>query len=349
MPQLQADSLRTLTQDIFAAAGTPQAEAAIVAEQLVASNLYGLDSHGVVRIPLYVKWIQQGTIKPGAPVTIIHTEGGTAVVDGGSNFGQVGGLRAIEVAIKLAREYHVSCVATRNCRHVGRLGYFTQMAAQAGFFALATVNSAGAGHSVVPFGGLAGRIAPNPISYAVPGPESPVVADMAMSTTSQGKVVIYRNRGHKLPEGWLIDATGKPSTDPEELFKTPRGWILPVGGNLGYKGFAMLLLAEILSGTLPGDDITVSQPDGTNGVCFILVDISVFTPIEHFRAMMGNMAGYMKSAPPAPGHQEVLMPGELDNRIFAQRQREGIPIEPATWQQIVATAQALNVPVDSPA
>jgi len=348
MQRYPANILRTFTENIFVGYGVPPEEASIVAEQLVASNLMGLDSHGVVRIPQYVGWIRQGTIKPGAPVSIVAEEGGTAVVDCGSNFGQVGGRRAMEVGIAKAKDCKVACALVTHCCHVGRLGYFTQMAAEEGMFALAFVNSPKAGHSVVPYGGLEGRISPNPMSYAVPGPEHPIVADMALSTTAQGKVVVYRNRGQQLPEGWIIDAAGNPSTDPDELFKNPRGWILPIGGNVGYKGFALLLLAEILGGALAGHAITDDIPDGTNGACFIVIDISAFLPVERFRDLMGEMVAYMKSAPPAQGFEEVMLPGELDWRILAEREVEGIPIEPVTWQQICEVAKEVGVAIGDP-
>jgi len=348
MKRYSVDFLKTITSNIFAACGTPPEEADIVAEQLVASNLVGLDSHGVVRIPLYVRWLREGTVKPGGKISVIKEQGAMAVLDCGYNFGQVGGYRAMKLAMEKAKEYKVACVLATHCCHVGRVGYFTQMAAETGMFALAFVNSPKTGHSVVPYGGLEGRIAPNPISYAVPGPERPIVADMALSTTAQGKVVVYRNRDQQLPEGWIIDAAGNPSTDPNELFKKPRGWILPLGGNLGYKGYALLLLAEIISSTLAGNVITDDIPDGTNGACFIVVDISAFLPVEQFREAIGAMTVYIKSAPPAPGFKEVLLPGEIDFRIMVERQTQGIPIEPVTWQQIQETAKALQVPIEEP-
>ena len=166
-----------------------------------------------------------------------------------------------------------------------------------------------------------------------------------LSPKAQGKVVIHRNRGERLPEGWIIDASGKPSTDPNVLFDTPHGWILPAGGNVGYKGFAMLVLAEILAGTLTGKAITDETPDGTNGACFVVIDISAFAVVESFRDAIGIMTAYMKSAPPAPGFEEVLMPGELDFRIMRERRDKGIPIDAVTWQRIKETAEALQVPL----
>ena len=345
MQHFALEALTTLATGIFAAQGTPEDEAAMVAEQLVESNLVGLDSHGVVRIPLYTRWIGEGVIRPGAPVSVVREEGGTAIVDCGRNFGQVGALRTIEVAIDKAKVNKVACVVSQNCCHVGRLGYFVEIAARAGFVALATVNSPKTGHSVVPFGGREGRISPNPMAYAVPGPDQPMVADMALSTTSQGKVIVYRNRGEQVPEGWLIDAHGQPTTDPEILWSDPPGWILPLGGTIGYKGFALLLLAEILSGTLSGHSMTDDIPDGTNGLCLILIDISAFEPLEQFRRAIGDMVGYVKSAPPAPGFEQVIVPGEIDLNFADQRARDGIPLDSTTWGQIRKVAESLNVPV----
>ncbi len=292
--------------------------------------------------------IREGTIVPGAPIRVVKEEGATAVLDCGGNFGQVGGRRATEVALAKAREHKVACVVTVNCRHVGRLGYFTEMASRAGFFAFASVNSAPAGHAVVPFGGLAGRLSPNPLSYGAPGLDHPIVADMTMSTTAQGKVVICRNKGQQAPEGWMIDAQGHPTTDPDVLFQKPRGWILPMGGNVGYKGTALLLMAEILSGALGGVSITDPVLDGTNGLCLIVIDVSAFVPLEQFRAEMAVITDYIKSAPPAPGFDEVLMPGEIDERIKADREANGIPVDPVTWQSIRETAESLGISVVEP-
>ena len=342
-----ADFLRSVARDIFVACGALPEEADIVAEHLVANNLRGLDSHGVVRIPEYYAWIEQGTIKPGTEVCVTAEQGGTAVVDCGFNFGQVGALRAVEVAIEKAREHKIACVITRRCNHVGRLGYFTQLAAEAGFFALATVNVPKFGHFVVPFGGREGRLGTNPISYAAPGRDYPIVADMCMSTSSEGKLRVCHNQGVNLPQEWIIDAEGNQSADPKDYYGDPRGWILPLGSDLGYKGYALGLLVELLSGTLAGEDITETQ-EAINNVCFITIDIGAFLPVERFRELSGGMVSYMKETPLAPGSKEVRLPGEQGFREFAQRQKSGIPVDSVTWQQIEETADALKVRIAEP-
>lgn len=347
MKTYSADFLKSVARDIFVACGALPDEAEIVAEHLVANNLRGLDSHGVVRIPEYYAWIEQGTIKPGTQVCVAADQGATAVIDCGFNFGQVGALRAVEVAIEKAREHKVACVITRRCNHVGRLGYFTELAAAAGLFTLATVNVPKYGHFVVPFGGREGRLGTNPISYAAPGRDHPIVADMSMSTSSEGKLRVYRNQGVNLPAEWIVDAEGNRSTDPEDYYGEPRGWISPLGGDLGYKGYALGLLVELLSGTLAGEAITETQ-EAINNVCFIAVDISAFLPVERFRELSGEMASYMKSTPLAPGSTEVRLPGEQGFRESVQRQKTGIPVDSVTWQQIEETADALRVRIGSP-
>ena len=345
MQRYSPEFLTTVTKDVFIACGSPPGEAAIVAEQLVGNNLMGMDSHGVVRIPQYVGWVEQGTVKAGAPVTLVEEQGGTAVVDCGFNFGQVGGLRAMEIAIAKAKEYKVACVVTRRCTHVGRLGYFTQIAAENGMFAMAMVNGCKDVHWVVPFGGREGRLATNPISYAVPGVDHPIVSDMATSMTAEGKVRVHRNRGRTLPEGWILDAKGNPSVDPHDLYGPPHGWILPLGGSAGHKGFALGLLVDLLSGTLAGDFITEDRPRGTQGVCFIVIDISAFVSTDRFRLLIDDFISYFKSTPPMPGIQEVMMPGEVELKTLAERQENGIPIESFTWEQIQETAGKLNVEI----
>jgi uncharacterized oxidoreductase len=348
MPRFSAESLRTLTRDVFVAQGTPPDEAVVVAQQLVESNLAGLDSHGVVRIPLYTRWIREGTIRPGAPITVVSERGGTAIVDCGYNFGQVGAQRALEIGLAKAREHGVASVVTRRCSHAGRLGHFVEQAAAQGFFGLVTVNSAKAGHRVVPFGGLAGRFAPNPIAYAAPGHKHTLVADMAMSTTSQGKVVVYRNRGDRLPGPWLITPEGTPTDDPEVLWQNPPGWILPLGGSVGYKGTALLMLAEIFGGALAGNSITDPLPDGINGLFLLLIDLSFFGPVDRIKQSIDDMFEYVKSAPPAPGFREVLLPGEIDKRCWAKREANGVPLDDTTWQQIRDTAVSLGVLIAEP-
>src|SRR5271157_4143859 len=180
MPVYPANELRKYTQKVFEAGGSSPADAAIVANHLVDANLLGVDSHGLIRIPQYVNEIRKGEIHPSAPVAVVKETETTAAVDCGWNFGQVGAMRAMEVALAKARQHHTACVVAQRCGHIGRLGAYTEFAARAGFLALGFCNSPRHGHFVLPWGGREPRLATNPISFAFPAGEGePIVADFS--------------------------------------------------------------------------------------------------------------------------------------------------------------------------
>ncbi|MFN0164921.1 MAG: Ldh family oxidoreductase [Bryobacteraceae bacterium] len=336
------ERLHRLAEDVFEAAGAPRGEAEIVAEHLVSASLMGYDTHGVMRIPQYVEEIRNGSIRPGAQVVVSHETETTAVVDCGWTFGQVGGLRAIDTAIEKARRWKTATVVARCCNHAGRLGAYTTRAAMQGFLAIGVCNSPRHGHFVTPWGGREGRLATNPISFAVPGNSAyPMVADFSTAEASEGAIRLLRNQGQPLPDGWILNAEGSPSNDPADFYGPPRGAILPLGGRRGYRGFALSLLVEVLGGLLGGSPVSKPQPG--NGLGFLVIDISAFVDPAEFSGMVEELAGYIKSTPAAPGFDEVFLPGEADFRKREQRLKEGIPIDDATWRQIEATAATLGV------
>jgi len=342
MPILQAERLHGSIREVFQACGVPPDEAAIVADHLVAANLRGVDSHGIIRVVQYVEEIRDGQINPGAPVTLLKETDTTAVVDGGWNFGLVTALRGMEVAIAKARVHRVACVVVRHGGHAGRLGHYTQLAAEKGFFAFAVCNSPRHGHFVLPWGGREGRLATNPISFGIPTDfEHPIVADFSTSAAPEGTIRLYRDKGQKLPEGWIIDGHGKPSTDPREFYGPPQGSILPFGRELGYRAYALSLLVEVLGGTLGGLDITLDQPG--NGLAFIVVDLSAFLPMAELLPLIAKIRDYIKSSPPAEGFEEVLLPGEPEFRRADSRARNGIMIDDKIWEKTVECAQSLGV------
>ena len=341
-PLCPHELIARLGTQLFHAAGTPEKDAKIAADALVLSSLMGHDSHGAMRIPEYLGFLEDRSLVAGAEVTVEKTGPTTAVVDCGYNFGAVGAGQAIETGIEIARESQTACVITRQCNHVGRLGAYVQEAADAGFIALATCNSPIYGHFVLPFGGREGRLATNPIAYGVPTGGDPIVADFSTSVAPEGKVRFYRNEGKAVPDGWIQDADGNPTSDPNDFYGTPRGGILPLGGRAGHKGFALGLLVEILGSALAGTSSTDSEVFG-NGVCFILIDPSSFCPLPQFRELMDETVAYMKSSPPAPGFDEVLVPGEIEFRTQRQRLVDGIPVDETSLQAMRDYADRLNV------
>jgi uncharacterized oxidoreductase len=342
---LSSDALVDLGRRVFEACGAPPHEAVIVADHLVKANLMGYDTHGIIRIPQYVEDVRKAVIHPGAAITTVKETETTAVVDCGWNFGQVGGLRAMEMAIAKARQFRTAMVVAKHCSHAGRLGTYTEIAAERGFFGFAVCNSPRHGHFVLPWGGREGRLATNPLSFAIPvGSTDPVIADFSTAETSEGFIRLSRNLGRALPPGTIVDAEGRPSTDPSDFYGPPRGAILPFGGSKGYRGYALSLLVEILGGLLAGSSVMQSQPG--NGLAFIVADISAFLPADEFAGLMQELRTYIKSSPPASGCQEVMLPGEPDFQKRRERLRNGIPVDENTWQQVCGAAASVGVEVD---
>ena len=176
-----------------------------------------------------------------------------AVVDCGFNFGPVAAARMVDIVCEKADRSDIAFAVSRNCTHIGRLGGVVQKVAERGFFGIATCNSSKHGHWVVPWGGREGRLATNPMAFAAPTSGDPVVLDMSTSMISEGKVRVLMNQGLPVPEGCIQDADGKPTTDPNHWYGPPKGTILPFGSELGYKGFGLSLLVEILSGMMAGE------------------------------------------------------------------------------------------------
>jgi LDH2 family malate/lactate/ureidoglycolate dehydrogenase len=342
MQTVEANQLRRFTHEVFEACGAPADEAAIVADHLVTANLMGVDSHGIIRVAQYVEDIQEKAIVPGAAISVIKETETTAVVDGSWNFGLVVSQRAVDTAMEKARAHHVACVLTERCGHAGRLGTYTQRAAERGFICLAVCNSPRHGHFVPPWGGRKGRLSTNPIAYAVPtSGEFPIVSDFSTAAAPEGKIRLYREQGKELPEGWIIDAEGRPSKNPSDFYGPPLGGILPFGGVTGYRGYALSILVEILGSTLAGKDITIDRPG--NDLAFIVIDVSAFIQRQQFYLLVNQLKEYLKSSPPVDGLDQVLLPGELEFRTLEIRRRKGIPIDDAVWEKTLACAQSLGI------
>ncbi len=345
MPQLRAEELRSLTRDIFERLNVPHEEASWVAEWLVRANLVGHDSQGVICIPQYAQAIKWALVQPGASVEIVTESPSTALINGNWGLGQVVARRAMELAIRKAKERMISSVGAYNLYHVGRLADYTRMAAEQDQVGIMMVNGAGAPPLVAPFGGTAGRLATNPISIAFPtGGVGPFLLDMATSIVAEGQVRVKRNRGEETPEGWLLDHQGRPTTDPNVLYQEPCGAILPLGGSAGHKGFGLAMVVEILSGILArGGYAGDSAHRFSNGTFIVVIDISAFLDPREFRAEIDNLLAYVKSALTAPGVEAVLYPGEPEAMEQQRREHDGIPIEEETWRQIRAVAQELGI------
>ena len=347
MPVLKSDVLREISFSIFARAGADDNGAQIVADHLVENNLMGHYSHGVIQISNYFKWIQEGFIIPKAKPKISHETASTAIVDGQWGIGQVVAQQAMEIAIGKAKRNSVAVVTTSRCNHIGRIGAYPQMAAAHQMIGIASVNNGGGAQAVAPYGGIARRITPNPISIALPrlGKE-PIILDISTSVVAEGKVRVKAHRHENIPEGWIINSEGHPSTNPLDYYGPPEGSLLPFGGMVGYKGFGLGFVLDILSGALSGAGC--SRPGDhrpQNGVFFTVINIESFLPVNEFKDQVDGLVGYVKSSPPAPGFSDILVPGEAEFREKKKRSVNGIFVEDETWNQICKIAKELEIEV----
>jgi len=340
MPLLQSTSVIDLVQRIFAAAGAPEDIAQLVATSLVGSDLVGHDSHGSVRVRQYLDAIRRGDLKPDARPTIVHDHGAVVTVDAQQGFGQVAAHFTINEGIRRAKIHGIAAAGLIHSGHVGRLGEWVELAAERESLALAFCNGGGPTGAVAPFGGAERVLGTNPIAAALPvGGELPIVLDFATSAVAEGKVRVARNRGKSIPEGWILNKEGLPTTNPADLYEG--GMLLPAAT---HKGYALSLLVEFMAGLLTGGGTPV-LPGFTPGNCvlFIVLDIAAFRPPEEFDRDSQAVARRVKGIKPAPGFDEVLLPGEPEQRMAAARSVQGIEIDDATWKMLSEDAERLGV------
>lgn len=348
VPTFSADVLRSFVTQVFEAARVPPDEAARVAQSLVDANLAGHDSHGVIRVVQYLQALQDGILKTGVEMTIRNTTPVVFVADGAWGLGQVQAHGLLDRLIPAARTFGLAAGTLYQCGHVGRLGEYGEKAASLGLVLFATVNNHGFGRAVAPPGGTAGRIGTNPVCFAIPAGEGPpVILDIGTSVCAEGKVRVCYNKGIPVPEGWLLDAAGQPTTDPGVLYHDPRGTILPLGGTQSYKGFGLGLVLDMLAGGLSGSPC--SRPElgsrSANAVLFVLFDPALFAGADHFRTEIVDLAASVRSCPPATPGTTIQLPGDPERTVRAARLTAGVPLDEGTWGQLSEVAKKLNVPL----
>ena len=334
--------LSALGRSLLQAAGAPADNAAVVVDHLLEADAMGLRSHGVMRVPQYLDDIAGGGIVPAAAPAFTRTAPGRALVDGGKGFGQVVGVAMAREAVRLARETGIAFLAGRHMGHTGRIGAYAEAIAGRGLVGLVVCSGPRSGHSVAPFGGLAGRLATNPIAYAYPrqgGP--PVVADFSTSVAPEGVIRSLRNRGLPAPDGALRDATGRPTSDPAALYRSPPGALQPLGGAVGYRGTALGLLVDVLAALLAGDAAEDPDRAGSN-LAMLAIDAG-----EDFAERAAAMGRYIKSSPPIDPAHPVLLPGEREQQAAREAAHAPVLVDGPTWAALVARAGG-RIPVPSP-
>lgn len=346
MPTFAEDQLTTFAQSLLSAGGANDDEAVIVARSLVGANLRGHDSHGVMRIPFYIGRVKEGVLKPGSKLTIERETLASLVCDGGWGFGQVLSRDLMQRLLNKAGETGVACGTLRQSAHIGRLGEYAEMAVECNMSAIICANTHGAAQRVAPVGGKRPRLGTNPICIGMPGGrEGPFILDFGTSTTAEGKVRIKRIAGETVPEGWILDPDGKPTTDPNQLYGDPPGTILPMGGNQAYKGFGLSFMIEMLCGGLSGGMCAFPNPPPPTGNCafFIVLSPDRMAGLDHLTSQVSRLEEYVRNVPRIDGVREIILPGDPERRMLAERRANGIPVDDGNWAALVDLAESLGV------
>lgn len=350
MPTFSADALTDFTTRLFAAAGVPEDEASKIAVNLVGANLRGHDSHGVMRAPQYLGFLENGDYRAGVALKIDHEGPAVVVADGQWGFGQVQAHRLLDRVIPRAKALGVAAGALRNSGHIGRLGEYAERAAGEGLILIATVNNNGGGPRVAPPGGVAPRLGTNPLCAAVPTGREPVVLDFGTSVVAEGKVRVYHINKTPVPEGWLLDPHGRPTTDPSVLYQSPLGSILPMGGAQSYKGFGLSLVLDMLAGGLSGG--RTCHPDAPpgkgNSVFFLVLDPEHFAGRSAFEREASQVTTFVRETPRAEGVDAILLPGDPERITLERRSAAGIVLEEAHWAKLTEVARRYDVALPTP-
>jgi hydroxycarboxylate dehydrogenase B len=339
MPTLHPEELHAFVRDTCARLGSSETEQTLVADQLVAANLAGHDSHGVGMMPAYVAGALSGELTVNSHPTVVSDLGVLSVLDGNMGFGQVNGFEAMEHAIERARTHGAAIVGLRNSYHIGRIGHWGEQCAAAGMASLHFVNVCGHVPLVAPFGGREARFVTNPICLAIPGgpdrdgrPTPRVMLDMATSKIAFGKARVAMEEGKPVPPDTMIDGEGRVTTDPSCMFANPRqGALLALGD---HKGSGLAIMAELLGAALiggptiqPGNERTATRV--INNMLSIVIDPDATGASSTFAEEAEAYLDYVQSSALREGFDEVLLPGDPENRARAAR-AEGIPVDEAT-------------------
>jgi ureidoglycolate dehydrogenase (NAD+) len=336
--RVTADALSSYTAALFERLGVPGNDAATVADCLVWASLRGIDSHGAIRIPSYVMRLEKGIVNPTPNMRVTKETPVAMVIDGDNGHGPVTLKFGMEKAIEKARTASIGWALVANSSHAGAVGYYTRMAAEAG---MAGLFMGASQPNMAYYGAKVAGVATNPIAISVPGSRHHMISlDMATAVAGVGKLMHHRDTGEKLGEGWAIDEEGAPTTDPmTAALPTPLG---------GPKGSGLSLMFECLTSLMVGVPLVERWISGSytkhkqNGLV-VAIDIAAFTDADDYRANVDQLFDAIKGLPRGPGVDEIFLPGERGDAIYAQRSRDGIPMTPGNWRKMGELGERLGV------
>lgn len=331
-----SDEVEDFGRDLLIAYEVPADIATDVIQSLVLSDLSGHPSHGTIRIIQYLENIDSGRIESGARPEIVSETAATSYINGNWGFGQITGRFGVNVVVGKAKQNGVALVGLYNCNHLGRLGEWAEAAAAEGVLLLMGVGGP-SGLSGAPFGGAERALATNPFAAGVPsGARSPMIMDFATTATAEGKIRVAKAKGAELPSGQILDKHGEPSVSPDDFYSG--GVMLPFGG---HKGSALGILMDVLGSCLTGSEET--DKEMKMGGTMIGIDPGVFRGVKDYDRASSELFERIESVEPAPGFDEVMLPGEPERRARSQNLERGVEIALPTAQTFIALARDLGV------
>jgi len=331
--KVAADHLMEVNTKLLQALGAEDKEAQLVAKVLVQADLRGIHTHGSAFVPLIADRCAHGLLNIPTKTTLITDEGAIAHIDGNNGLGQVAAVKAMQVCIHKAGNNGVALTLIRNTNHIGFLGYYTLMAAAEGMIGICATNAAA---SIAPWGGVEPFFGSNPLSIAAPvANAAPIVLDMSASVVARGKIRRAQRLNENIPEGWALDETGRPTTDPASALK---GTLLPIAGHKG-SGLALFidLMCGLLSGSKYGRDLlTFHKPIGPTGVgaMFMAVDIGRFMPLARFETLVNEYAAAIRNSQKAAGIERIFLPGEIEADKADASKLQGIEVDSQIVEKI---------------
>ena len=344
MPLYKKEILTKVVQAIVAAGGSDAREAKIVAENLVAANLTGHDSHGVGMIPRYVDSLLEGGLVVNQHPKAVFDGGAMLSLDGQKGYGQVIGLEAMEFGIARAKQHGMCVMGLGRSHHLCRIGAWAEQAVAAGLVSLHFTNVISRS-IVAPHGGADARFGTNPMTVGIPIPnEPPFILDMATSVVAQGKIRVAHNKREKVSPDWLIDNDGNPTPDPRFGVIEPFGALRTFGL---HKGYGLAIVCELLGGALTGGGTSHSDDRSKkrawNGMLTILIDPKRLGTGDVFATETTEFLKSLRKSPVAPGFDKVRIAGEPERETRAKRERDGISVDDITWEEIVAAGAKLKL------
>jgi len=344
-PRVNHERLLDFCTAVYEKVGMPPQDARLVADTLVQADLWGHQSHGVLRLGWYRDRVLNKVMNPETKPEFVVDAGAMALIDGHDGVGHVLTMLATREAVKRAKAHGIGAVGVRNSNHFGTCMYYTMMGAREGCVMFLTSNG---GPAMAPWGGMKKIIGTNPWSVAAPvGNGAPFTVDMANTGVARGKIYLARNKRLPIPLGWAINAKGEPTTDPQEAID---GIILPMAE---HKGYAIAAMVDMMSGVLTGSGFlsAVHSPYKTAeksncGHLMIAIDIEKFQPLAEFHSRMQKFVKEIKSVPVAKGFDEVFYPGEIEFNNDRKHRKEGIQLPDDTFADLKRIAGEMSLKIN---